>query len=66
MRVDNVKAWILLLTLLLARSTALFATAIPPPTDRSSLARNRPGPADSFLLSSQFPVLSRSLSSSIS
>ena len=37
---------------------ALPRLPLPPPTDRSSLARNRPGPADSLLLSSQFPVLS--------
>ena len=48
------------------RLLALPRLPLPPPTDRSFLARNRPGPADSLLLSSQFPVLSSSLSSSIS
>ena len=54
-----------------AKATVMRLLALPRlplhhPTDRSSLARNRPGPADSLLLSSQFPVLSSSLSSSLS
>ena len=54
-----------------AKATVMRLLALPRlplhhPPDRSSLARNRPGPADSLLLSSQFPVLSSSLSSSIS
>ena len=54
-----------------AKATVMRLLALPHlplhhPPDRYSLAQNRPGPADSLLLSSQFPVLSSSLSSSLS
>ena len=48
------------------RLLALPRLPLPPLTDRSSLARNRLVPAGSFLLFSHFPVVSHSLSSSIS